>query len=98
MIPESAGSDRLVSRLVPRARLEARHRLQRARFQSAKAPLAAMKGGERVGKIGRPELRPHPLGEMQLGIGAFPQQEVREPLLAAGADDEVDVAQAGLAG
>ena len=44
------------------------------------------------------EFRPHPLGEMQFGIGAFPEQEVGQPLLAAGADDEVDVAQPGLAG
>ena len=35
---------------------------------------------------------------MELGIGAFPEQEVGQPLLAAGADDEIDVAQARLAG
>ena len=35
---------------------------------------------------------------MQLGIGALPQQEVGQPLFAAGADHEVDVAQPGLAG
>src|SRR3954471_21630894 len=34
---------------------------------------------------------PHAFGEDQLGVGALPEQEVREPLLAAGADQEVDV-------
>src|SRR5207247_1723526 len=30
-------------------------------------------------------------GEVQLRVGALPEQEVREPLLASGADQEVDV-------
>ena len=51
---------------------------------------------ERLGEIVGLEFRPHPLGEMQFGVGAFPEQEVRQPLLAAGADDEIDVAQVRL--
>ena len=37
------------------------------------------------------EVRPHAVGEDQLGVGALPEQEVGEPLLAAGADQQVDV-------
>ena len=39
------------------------------------------------------EVGPHPFGEMQFGVGALPQQEVGQPLLAAGADEEIDVAE-----
>ena len=62
--------------------------------QAAEAALAAGEGRERLGEIVGVEFGPHPLGEMQFGIGAFPEQEVGQPLLAAGADDEIDVAQA----
>ena len=37
------------------------------------------------------KVRPHPIGKRQLGIGALPEQEVGEPLLAPGADHEVYV-------
>lgn len=57
-----------------------------------------MEGGQRRGEIAGVEFGPHPLGEVQLGIGAFPQQEVGQPLLAGGADDEIDVAKTGFAG
>src|SRR6516164_4819557 len=78
--------------------LEAWRGLQRQRLQAAETALAATEGGERLGEVGRLEFGPHSLGEVQLRIGAFPQQEVREPLLAGGADDEVDIAQRRLAG
>jgi len=42
-------------------------------------------------QVGGPEVRPHAVGEDQLGVGALPEQEVREPFLAAGADQQVDV-------
>jgi len=38
------------------------------------------------------ELRPHHVGEIQLGVRALPQQEVAEPPLTTGADDEVHIA------
>jgi hypothetical protein len=33
-------------------------------------------------------IRPQPVGEVQFGVGALPQEEVGQPLLAAGADQE----------
>src|SRR6185437_3666616 len=39
----------------------------------------------------RREFRPHGIEEEQLGVGALPEQEVREPALAASPDEEVDV-------
>jgi hypothetical protein len=49
-----------------------------------------VKGG---GQLRRAEVRPHPVGEPQLGVRALPQQKVREPLLAAGANEQVDVGE-----
>ena len=37
------------------------------------------------------EVRPQRVEEAKLGVGAFPQQEIRQTLLAAGADEKVDV-------
>src|SRR5882757_9651820 len=74
----------------PRGGSEARHFLRRDRLQAAEAALAAMERAEGFRKIVRLEFRPHPFGEVQLGIGAFPEHEIRQPLFAAGADDEVD--------
>ena len=35
---------------------------------------------------------------MQFGVSAFPEQKIGQTLLAAGADDEIDVAKPPLAG
>ena len=43
------------------------------------------------------EVGPERVDEAQFRIGAFPQQEIREPLLAAGADQQVDVAAGAVA-
>ena len=43
----------------------------------------------------RPEVRPEGVAGVELGVGGLPDEEVREALLAAGADDEVRVGQAG---
>ena len=53
---------------------------------------------ERFGEIFGPEIRPHPFGEIQFGVSALPEQEVGQSLLAAGPDDEIDVAKFGFAG
>ena len=58
----------------------------------AEAALAPMEFADRGGEVVGIEVRPHPVGEVELGIGALPQQEVREALLAAGADQQIDVA------
>ena len=48
---------------------------------------------DRGREVRRPEIWPHAVGEPQLGVGAFPQQEVREALLAAGTNEEIDIGQ-----
>ena len=40
------------------------------------------------------EFGPHPVGEPELGVGAFPQQEIRQPLFPAGADQQIDLRRA----
>jgi hypothetical protein len=68
------------------------------RPQTAEPALAPAEAGERGGEIFRLEIGPHPLGEMKFGVGALPEQEIGQPLFAAGPDDEVDVPQIGFTG
>ena len=49
---------------------------------------------QRLVEGGRAEVRPQAVGEHELGVGGLPDEEVADPLLAAGADDEVGVRQA----
>ena len=58
--------------------------------QAAKAAVAPGKVDERVDEAGGREVRPVDIGEVELRIGRLPEQEVREALVAARADDEVD--------
>ena len=67
-------------------------------MQAAKPAFASMERRERFREIFGTKIRPHPFGEMQFGVSALPKQEVGQPLLAAGADDEIDVAKPGFAG
>ena len=53
-----------------------------------------MERGQRFREIFAPEIRPHPIGEMQFGVGALSEQKVGQPLLAAGPDHEIDVTKA----
>src|SRR6185503_166970 len=46
------------------------------------AALAALVHGDRVHEVGAPEVGPHRVREVELGVGHFPEQEVRQPLLA----------------
>src|SRR5579885_621501 len=59
------------------------------------AALAAAVVGDRLFEVAAPEIRPQRLGEDELGIGALPQQEIADALLAAGADQQVRVGQIG---
>src|SRR3546814_9075252 len=45
---------------------------------------------ERRREIGRFEIRPQNVGKIQLGIGRLPEQEIRQPHLARGADEQVE--------
>src|ERR1043166_3300930 len=56
---------------------------------SAIAPLAPGEGGQGSLEMRRREIGPQHVGEPQLGIGGLPQQEVRQPQLARGADQQV---------
>jgi len=47
--------------------------------------------GKRRGEVRCTEAGPHPLGEIELRVGALPQQEVGQTLLAAGGNQKVDV-------
>src|SRR5579859_268045 len=74
----------------------AAERIRRARascLESASrcaiAPLAAVKLAERALQIRLGEIRPKRVDEHEFGIGGLPEQEVAEPLLAAGADDQI---------
>src|SRR6266404_7026170 len=68
------------------------------RLQAAKPAFALMERGQRFLEIFAPKIRPHPLGEMQFGVGTLPKQEVGQPLFAAGPDHEVDVSKPGFTG
>src|SRR3569623_2391109 len=61
------------------------------------SPIAANSAGivlEHLAERRLVEIRPVLLDEDEFGIGALPEQEVREPLLAAGADDDVRIGHA----
>jgi len=62
----------------------------RARHRSEPS-LPAMELAHGLGEVALLEVRPHAVGEDQLGVGALPEQEVRESLLAAGTDQQIDV-------
>src|SRR4029079_2076035 len=53
------------------------------------APRAARVLEERVVECLRPEVRPQDVAEHELRVGALPDQEVADPLLAARPDEEV---------
>src|SRR5438874_1118848 len=59
------------------------------------AALAAAIIGDRLLQVAAPEIRPKGLGEHQLGIGALPEQEIADALLAAGADQQIGIGQLG---
>jgi hypothetical protein len=49
-----------------------------------------MEVGESRDEISFGEIRPHAVSEEKFGVGTFPEKKVREPLLAAGADEQVN--------
>ena len=63
------------------------------RDQPAEPAFAPVIFGNRAFQRGAVEIRPIGRHEHQLAIGGLPEQEIRQPLLAAGADDEVGVGQ-----
>src|SRR5206468_2168210 len=59
----------------------------------AAAALPRVKLGDGGGELRRAEVGPHRVGEIQLRVRALPQQEVRQSLLSARADQEIHVRQ-----
>src|SRR6266566_4962108 len=55
------------------------------------SPLAGMELLHRMLEISRCEIGPAPVGEVQLGVGAFPKQEIAQALLAPGPDQKIYV-------
>ena len=62
---------------------------------AAEAPLALPIPIDRGVERGGVEIGPQHVGEIELGVGELPQQEVRDPLLAAGADEQVGLRRVG---
>src|SRR3954468_17946187 len=70
----------------------AKNLLYRRRLRNTpKAALSRVVLRNRVFQIGASEIRPHSLGEQQLGVGALPRKEIAQPLLAAGPNQQVDI-------
>src|SRR5919199_4875358 len=65
-----------------------------ATSDSAEAPVAALVVGDGAIEVGRPEVGPERRRHPELGVGDLPQQEVRDPHLAAGADQQVGIRHA----
>src|SRR5207244_13474826 len=66
---------------------------RRRLWQPAEAALSPAEFADRRGEIGGADIRPVAVAEVELGVRALPQQEVAEALLAAGADEEIDVGE-----
>src|SRR5216684_1646883 len=61
----------------------------------AVSAVAAMEIPQRRLEIALGEIGPQRLGEDEFGVGRLPQQEIADPLLAAGANDEVGIRHEG---
>ena len=70
------------------ARPEGAHRPPNRRSRAANAASASRRSS-------RAEVGPERVGEDELGVGRLPEHEVRDPELAGGADQQVDLGQLG---
>ena len=70
-------------------------RVARRRTQAAKAAVALLIIENGVQQIGAPEIRPQRFGDVQLGIGDLPQQEIADAHFAGGPDQKIGIGQAG---
>src|SRR5690242_21714011 len=59
--------------------------------QDAEAAVPAVEVGDGGGQVVAVEVRPQPGREEELGVRALPQEEIAEPLLTAGADQQIHV-------
>ena len=72
-----------------------RSRSARERSAGAKTPPPGLELAQRRDELLLVEVRPEHIREVQLGVGGLPQQVVREPVLAAGADHQIGVGHVG---
>src|SRR5258708_34192091 len=79
-------------------KLQAHCLLGSRRLQTAKPTFAAMERPQRFGEIFVPEVGPHSIGKMHLGVAALPPHQVSQPLFAAGPDDEIELSKVALSG
>src|SRR5689334_1926951 len=61
--------------------------------RTTKAAFAARKDLERADQVVRGEVGPKDIGEIQLGVRRFDEQEVAQALLAARANEQIDVGE-----
>src|SRR5260370_35124 len=61
----------------------------------AEAPLALLERADRSEEVDLPERRPQHVAEVELAVGALPEEEPREADLAARPDDEIGVREIG---
>src|SRR5882762_9679127 len=62
---------------------------------SAVAAFARLEIDDRFEKVAPPEIGPQDLVDVNLGVRDLPQQEIRYPQLAAGADQQIGVVDVG---
>src|SRR5208337_1126135 len=62
--------------------------------QSPEAALALLERFYGLQQLGAAKVGPEGLGDVDLGVGDLPQQEIAQPHLAAGANDQVELGQA----
>ena len=55
-----------------------------------------MEVGDGGAQVVGAEVGPQGVDEAELGVGAFPEEKIGQPLFAAGADEEIDVAAGAL--
>ena len=60
------------------------------------APFAPMEVGDGGTQIVGAEVGPQGVDEAELGVGAFPEEKIGQPLFAAGADEEIDLGAGAL--
>ena len=60
---------------------------------SAKTAVSSLEFNDGGVHVGLGEVRPEDGGEIELAVGALPQEIVRQALLAARADDEIGVGE-----
>src|SRR5271163_135517 len=62
--------------------------------ETAVAAFAALEVGDGFEQMHPAEVGPEAVGDKDLGVGDLPEQEVRDALLAAGADDQIGIGHA----